>query len=38
MAKIYYNIIKQNLWTIEQVPSLWKADTQVLLDADENVA
>lgn len=37
MAKIYYNLITMNppLWTIENVPSLWRADVQALLDTDK---
>ena len=36
MAKIYYNLITMDppLWSIENVPDLWRADTQALLDAD----
>jgi len=34
MAKLYYNLIKANLWTIEKVPEAWRATTQALLDAD----
>ena len=34
MAKIYYNLIHANLWTMENVPDRWKSDTQALLDAD----
>ena len=34
MAKLYYNLIKARLWTIEKVPEAWKAATQTLLDAD----
>lgn len=32
MAKIYYNLIVQNLWNIDNVPFLWKEDVQTLLD------
>lgn len=35
MAKIYYNRIKAGKWTIEQVPSRWRDEVQVMLDADE---
>lgn len=34
MAKVYYDLIKAGLRTIEQVPAVWKADVQILLDAD----
>lgn len=35
MAKIYYNLIHMGTWTIDQVPTLWREQTQALLDADE---
>lgn len=38
MAKIYYNLINANLWTIDNVPSKWKSETQILLDADKATA
>lgn len=38
MAKIYYNLIKAEQWTIANVPTRWKTDVQTLLDADENAA
>lgn len=34
MAKLYYNLIKANQWSIENVPTRWRADVQALLDAD----
>lgn len=34
MAKLYYNLIKKDLKTIDDVPDVWKADVQALLDAD----
>lgn len=34
MAKLFYDLIKKDLWTIDKVPSTWKADVQALLDAD----
>ncbi|WP_263300270.1 CD1375 family protein [Pseudobacillus badius] len=34
MAKIYYNLIKVNQWSIDNVPVRWKSDVQALLDAD----
>lgn len=35
MAQVYYNLIKKGLRTIEQVPILWRAEVQALLDAEE---
>lgn len=35
MAKLYYDLIKLNLRTIDVVPLTWRAATQALLDADE---
>lgn len=35
MAKLYYDLIKAGLWTIERVPLRYKAKVQALLDADE---
>lgn len=37
MVKLYYDLIKKELKTIDDVPSVWKEDVQVLLDADEEV-
>lgn len=34
MARIYYSLIKDGLRTIEQVPMMWRAEVQALLDAD----
>lgn len=34
MAKIYYKRIKANLMMIEDVPTLWRAQVQKLLDAE----
>jgi hypothetical protein len=34
MAKLYYSLIKAGYKTIEDVPLTWRADVQVLLDAD----
>lgn len=34
MAVIYLKRIKANLMSIEQVPPLWRAQTQALLDAE----
>lgn len=33
MAKIYYNLITAGQWSIDNVPTRWKDDTQALLDA-----
>lgn len=35
MAKIYYNRIKAGKWAIEDVPDLWRAEVQALLDAEK---
>lgn len=34
MANLYYNLIKQGLWQLEQVPYLWKPQVEKLLAAD----
>ena len=34
MAKVYYNLIKKGLKTIDDVPLTWKAEVQALLDTD----
>lgn len=34
MAKIYYDLIKEGLKTIDDVPQKWKDAVQKLLDAD----
>jgi hypothetical protein len=34
MAKIYYNLIKKGLKTIDNVPETIRADVQALLDGD----
>lgn len=34
MAKIYYNLIKKGLKTIDDVPETIRADVQALLDGD----
>lgn len=31
MAKIYYRLIKAGMFTIDNVPEHWKAETQALL-------
>lgn len=38
MVKLYYDLIKLGLRTINQVPLLWRADVQELLDADNNTS
>lgn len=35
MIKVYYNLVKNGKWDIENVPDLWRGGVQVLLDADE---
>lgn len=32
MIKVYYDLIKKGLWEIENVPMVWKADVQRLLE------
>lgn len=34
MAKIYYNLIVNGDYTIDQVPQLWRDAVQALLNAD----
>ncbi|WP_280513955.1 CD1375 family protein [Ruminiclostridium herbifermentans] len=34
MAKIYYDLIKSGLRTINDVPEKWRSKVQVLLDLD----
>ena len=34
MAKIYYDLIKKDLKTIDDVPERWRAEVQELLDTD----
>lgn len=36
MAKVYYNLVKKGLKTIEQVPARLRAEVQALLDADKD--
>lgn len=33
MAKIYANLIKQGLYTIEQVPERWRTEVEALLNS-----
>ena len=35
MAKIYYNLIKKGLRTIDDVPERIRAEVQALLDAED---
>ncbi|WP_391572182.1 CD1375 family protein [Cohnella sp.] len=34
MAKIYYDLIKAGLRTIDDVPVRWRADVQTMIDVD----
>lgn len=34
MAKIYYKRIKAEIMQIDEVPKLWRAQVQALLDAE----
>lgn len=34
MAKLYYDLIKANMWTYEKVGSAWKEQTIALFAAD----
>ncbi len=33
MAKIYADLVKKGLWTLEQVPERWRAEVEILLNA-----
>lgn len=35
MAKLYYKRIIKGIMTIDDVPDLWKAEVQKMLDSDE---
>ena len=35
MAKIYYMLIQNGSYTIEQVPTRWREQVQKLLDGDK---
>lgn len=35
MAQIYYMLIKAGTWKLENVPSLWRAQVEELLAADD---
>lgn len=34
MAKMYYNLIKKGLKTIDDVPERWRAEVEALLEAE----
>lgn len=34
MAKLYFNLIKAGSWRVEDVPGLWKAQVEEMLEAD----
>lgn len=34
MAEIYFDLIKKNLYTIEQVPERWRQEVQNMFDKD----
>jgi hypothetical protein len=34
LARIYYELIKKGLRTIDDVPLRWRAEVQVMLDGD----
>jgi hypothetical protein len=36
MAKIYYDLIRKGLRTIDDVPLRWSDEVQALLDQDQN--
>ncbi|WP_342504190.1 CD1375 family protein [Lysinibacillus sp. FSL L8-0126] len=35
MAKLYWDLIKMNLRTVDQVPLLWREAVQALLDENK---
>lgn len=35
MAKLYYRLINEGRWTLEKVPTRWKAAVEELLNADK---
>lgn len=35
MVRLYYDLIKAGLWTIERVPVTWRADVQKMLDEEQ---
>lgn len=38
MIKVYYNLVKNGKWDIEDVPTLWRDGVQALLDEASNDA
>lgn len=36
MAKLYYNLIKANKKTLDDVPLRWRDEVKKMLEADEN--
>lgn len=36
MIKVYYNLVKNGKWAIENVPALWRGGVQALLEADKD--
>lgn len=34
MAKVYFDLIKKGLWSIDRVPPLWREAVQAMLDAE----
>ena len=37
MVRVYYNLIKRGLRTIDDVPTVWKEEVQRMLDEDVNL-
>lgn len=35
MAKLYYRLVKEGRWLIDEVPAIWRAEVERLLAADE---
>ena len=36
MAKIYYDLIRRGIKTIDDVPTRWRADVEKMLEVDSN--
>ena len=34
MAKVYFNLIKDGKWTLEDVPAKWRAEVEKLIEED----
>lgn len=32
MAKVYANLIRQGLWTLDQVPKKWRDEVEAILE------